>query len=277
MQRREKVAILLLPILIAIILVASYSQEADEDGRTTESVPSNLKAVALYSDRGAWNESIAALKEMFQWMNRSVELVGADEINGGALDRYSILCMPGGDMYEYSKDLTPRGKEKIRDFILRGGGYMGICGGAYFASGRVEWRGEPLPMTPLGLYQGSAVGPLNDIHPYPSYGMSMVNIVDDSHPVTADGPENMWMLYYWGPALTPDEGSEVMILGVYEETGQPSIIAFEYGSGRVFLVGAHPEIKEDSDRDSSTWGEEMDDRESDWDLMLRAVLWLKKQ
>jgi len=47
------------------------------------------------------------------------------------------------------------------------------------------------------------------------------------------------------------------------------MLAFDYGLGRVFLIGTHPEIEEDSERD---------DQGSDWELIRKAVLWsLKKQ
>jgi hypothetical protein len=49
--------------------------------------------------------------------------------------------------------------------------------------------------------------------------------------------------------------------------------SFEYGLGRVFLISLHPEIEEDSDRDSVSFGDSFDDQGSDWELMRGAVLW----
>ena len=50
------------------------------------------------------------------------------------------------------------------------------------------------------------------------------------------------MLYYGGPYFTSDTGSQVEILGTYNYNGQPAIVAFNYGSGKVVLSGPHPEI-----------------------------------
>lgn len=229
--------------------------------------------VAIYSDRGVWSESVQAAEKMFPWMDYTVERVNAEEIKNGVLENIQILCVPGGNMYQYAEDLSSKGIEQIRDFIHGGGGYVGICGGAYFAGERVIWRGDQLPMRSLNLFPGTAQGPYNEIIPYPDSGMCKVTIVDPTHPITQTEPDSAWMLYYWGPALIPENDAHVTILGRYDITDQPMMLALECGRGRAFLIGTHPEIEEDSDRDDVTFGDELDDRGSDWDLMRKATLW----
>jgi glutamine amidotransferase-like uncharacterized protein len=101
-------------------------------------------------------------------------------------------------MYDYAQDISPRGKENIRAFVHNGGGYVGICGGAYFAAERVRWLGQQLPMTPLGLFAGAATGPLDEIAPYPNYTMCTANIADRAHSVMQSAEDSYTMLYYWG-------------------------------------------------------------------------------
>jgi len=55
------------------------------------------------------------------------------------------------------------------------------------------------------------------------------------------------------------------------------MLAFDYGLGRVFLIGTHPEIEEDSERDGVDFADELDDQGSDWDLMRKATLWCLKE
>ncbi len=229
--------------------------------------------IALYSDAGCWEESTHALENMFQWMDYSVTLVDAEYINKEDLDNFKILCIPGGDMYQYAQDISAGGKENIRNFIRDGGGYIGICGGAYFASEEVIWRGSQLLMTPLGIFQGTAEGPIDEIAPYPDYEMCKVNIVDSTHPITESEPDSVWILYYWGPVLIPDLPTDVEILGSYDVTNQPAMLVFDYGQGRVFIIGTHPEIEEDSERDNTDFADELDDRGSDWELMKKVVFW----
>lgn len=246
--------------------------------------------IALYSDRGVWEESVQAAEKMFEWMGYTVELVKADYINKESLDNFSILCIPGGDMYKYDHDLSSRGKEKIKNFIRNGKGYIGICGGAYFASEKVVWQGNRLPMTPLGIFPGTTKGPINEIVPYPKCDMCELNIMDTTHPITRSELDSIWILYYWGPVLIPNKDANITILSRYDKGNkEPAMVAFEYGIGRVFLIGTHPEIEEDSDRDGVTLqatvikgvtylGEDkLDDRGSDWDLMKKAVLWCLKK
>jgi hypothetical protein len=80
-------------------------------------------------------------------------------------------------------------------------------------------------------------------------------------------------MYCYGPKLIPDDTTDVEVLGVYDIGGEPAMIAFPYGSGRVFIIGAHPEIEEDSDRDGISFGDDFDDRGSDWELMRKATHW----
>ena len=237
----------------------------------------DLPIVGLYSDRGADEECLQATRSMLEWMGYAVESIEAPSVNTGALGEYDALCFPGGNMYHYAEDISPAGKENIRDFIGSGGGYLGICGGAYFAGEVVVWLGDELDMTPLGLFEGRAVGPIKAIAPYPEYTMCQVNITDAEHQVTQSQPDSLWVLYYWGPALLPDADADVTVLGRYDIGGQPTMLAFDCGLGRVFLVGAHPEIEVDCDRDGVTLADELDDQGSDWDLLAQAVQWCLKE
>jgi len=270
--------------LIACVLILSaityYFTRPGQDVKEEPTLPEGtspqveVTSIAIYSDSGASETSVRALEAMFLWMNCSVALVDAGHINSLGLQGFDILCVPGGDMYQYSQDLSYRGKENIRGFVNGGGGYIGVCGGAYFASERVVWLGRQLPMTPLSLFPGTAEGPCDGIIPYPNYTVCRCNIVDHAHPITESEPEALWIAYCWGPLLRPNPGANVTVLGMYDAVNEPSFLAFEYGGGRVFLIGTHPEIEEDGDRDGTDWAEELDDRGSDWPFMRKVVLWL---
>ncbi len=281
---------------ITIVAKAFGTEEGDENYNPIADVDSSKKinildisivakdfgkkhqeiAIALYSDTGVWEESVAAAQKMLQWIGYTATLVNADYINYKGLDEFTVLCVPGGDMYQYSQDISSTGLENIRNFVRNGGGYVGICGGAYFAGEKVVWRGATLPITLLAMFPGTAEGPINEITPYPNYSMCKVNIADCSHPIVKSEQSSVWTLYYWGPALKPNEDVNVSVLGRYDVGGQPAMVAFDYGLGRVFLVGTHPEIEEDSERDGVSFADEFDDEGSDWELMMKAVYWVIK-
>lgn len=228
--------------------------------------------VAVYGGPGVWHESKMAAFNLFKWMNMSVAIVCADVIRHGDLSNFDLLCMPGGWAYDYFTDLLSDGATKIRDFVRGGGAYMGICAGAFYACDYLVWEGSRYDY-PMGLFLGHGDGPLKEI-PWPEYNMTKINVVNHTHPITASEPEYEWILYYGGPELHAYEGEKVDVLAAYDCNDQPAIVAFNYGCGRVFLSGPHPEIEEDSDRDGVSWGDWLDDQGSDWPLLYQAVKWL---
>lgn len=178
--------------ILSLLLLTTNCRNSIELNKTVDSIAT----IAIYSDQGVWEESVKATRKMFQWMGYEVELIDANYINKKELDNFEILCFPGGDMFQYPQDISSEGKDDIRNFVSDGGGYIGICGGAYFASEKVVWQENELPMTPLGLFSGTAKGPIDEIITYPDYSMCEVNIVDSTHPVTKSEPDSVSVLYY---------------------------------------------------------------------------------
>jgi len=232
--------------------------------------------VAVYNGRGVWASGRTAIENMFKWMNASVTLVYPEDIKNGSLINFDLLVIPGGNAGPYNEDLGLDGASEIRDFVSNGGAFIGICAGGYYACDYIIWEGVRYEYV-LDLFPGCGVGPLETI-PYLgglNYNMTKIQMVNHTHRITANEPEYEWILYYGGAEYFAYEGADVTVLGRYTVNGQnPAIVAFEYGLGRVFLTGPHPEIEEDSTRDGVGWGDWMDDRGSEWPLMYEAFKWL---
>ncbi|MEN8263198.1 MAG: BPL-N domain-containing protein [Nitrospirota bacterium] len=62
------------------------------------------------------------------------ELIRAEDIKAGKLDRYKMLFVPGGWASNKSRALEETGLAVIRDFVAKGGSYLGFCGGAGLAT-----------------------------------------------------------------------------------------------------------------------------------------------
>lgn len=228
--------------------------------------------IALYTGNGADDGCITATRAMLESAGYRVVLIGPDDINNKTLDNFRAVCFPGGDMYQYARDISSTGKEHLRTFISGGGGYIGICGGAYFTGEDVYWQGTQLPVSCLGIFPGNTWGPLDEIAPYPYCVMCKINITDTLHPITQTEPDTAWIVYCYGPTFEP-HSDDIDILGVYDITHKPAMVAFQYGAGRVFVIGPHPEFEEDDDRDGVDFFKSFDDRGSDWDIMKNAVMW----
>ena len=95
--------------------------------------------VALYADKGTSSSSDQLLKVLNSFKDMEVRTVNAAEIGEGKLSGFDLLIHPGGSGGSQGKALGETGREKIRNFVSQGGGYLGICAGAYLASCDYEW------------------------------------------------------------------------------------------------------------------------------------------
>jgi glutamine amidotransferase-like uncharacterized protein len=258
----------------------------------TQEQPTDLSNVdvAYYNGNGAWEISETILSNMTKWMGYSFTTVRGQDIKDGCLDDYDLLMWPGGHYPAYWEEVGLEGKAEIQEFVSRGGGYLGICAGAYYAADYMVWMDDAAYPPPdykvegdelnLDLFPGVAYGPIFEIADRDTtyWAMVEINIVDQTHPITQSMPNPMTMFYYGGPYLEPYDDANVSILGRYDITGTPAIVACSYGEGRVFLIGPHGEIEEGGNRDGWSFPDipEPDDVESDWPLYRNAVRWLCK-
>ena len=243
--------------------------------------------IACYNGEGVMEEDLVILHNLVKWMGYEFHEVSGRDIKTGILRarKYDVLILPGGNGPVYWNDLGRQGKKAIQDFVNQGGGYLGICEGAYRACEYAVWTDAPENLVLnnsdsfLGFMPAVAWGPVFEIaeQPDPGWGMAAIDIVDSIHPITDSHQGRLTMYYQGGCYLVPHTDSELTILGVYNATGEPAIASCDYGQGRVFITGPHPEFEEDDDRDGIQFYEPEDgpwDPESDWPFLRDAVMWL---
>jgi len=217
--------------------------------------------VAIYNGNGVMPSSRVALTRMFEWMNASVEEINATQILENLLDDYDVLVIPGGSESTCCSELQyNEGVQKIKDFVTNGGSYFGICGGATYGA------------TYIGFLNGS-MRPVNE--PGSLIHITTMNVNQSSTgPELSDCPASFATMYYGSQYFDPREGTDVHIIATYEYNGEAGMVAFEYGTGTVFLSSPHPEYEEDDNRDDTTFGDDLDDPDSEWDLLFRVSKWL---
>lgn len=231
------------------------------------------RPVGVYAGPGTWHVGVTALGAFLD--NRGVpwDLVYPTDLNETDFSsRYAGLVIPGGDAGPYVEHIDLNGNDEIRETVSGGGFFLGICAGGYYACERIVWEDTPYAM-PLGLFDGVGIGAIDEIAPWPQYTMTTVHL-DPAHAINQGGNAQENILYYGGAAFFPDVPAAVETVGTYDVTGDPAIVTCSYGAGRVCLWGPHPEIEEDSNRDGSVWGNELDDNGSDWPLLTSALLWV---
>ena len=141
---------------------------------------------------------------------------GEQDIRGGGLEDCSLLIIPGGYTAQYVDALGEEGFEQIREFVAGGGGYIGICAGAYIAARNVEVPSRPPGLGIIGIRNERKAG----------RGLRTIIIANSAHPVVRgfEGKVDIW--YQSGPMMKTGEGVETP--AIYEE-GAAAIVCANYG------------------------------------------------
>ncbi len=233
----------------------------------------NGATVAVYAGRGAWAESVAGFKHFLDWKGISWEEVRARDINSTDLgSRYKVLFMPGGYAAAYSRAINEEGLKNIRRFVENGGGYIGACAGAYFASDYSISEGLTYDY-PLDLFTGYLQGADQEIGYGEVWLMTLLR-TNKANVINAYEPGTTYGLYYGGPSFHPNAAQPVEILSRYETSGAPAAINFDYGAGRVVLLGTHPEIDVDSEAMQEVFKPGLNQYGSGWSFLWTAMDWL---
>jgi len=209
------------------------------------------KHIVIYLDEGVDTLGVRLLTEeihrIFDCGSVSVKLIDScDVIKGQWVSTTSLFIMPGGRDLPFLKKLTHNGMKNIREFVLNGGSYLGICAGAYFACDSIEFQKggalEVLGERYLKFYSGKAIGPALADGAY-SYEspikalLAKVGIDEDS----------VYIYYNGGCLFTEPLPSNSKIIGCYQDLpGSPAaIVSSRVGVGKVVLSGVHFEYPYD--------------------------------
>jgi glutamine amidotransferase-like uncharacterized protein len=98
--------------------------------------PKGAVKVAILDDEGCIggcvSETFVCLDEEEKtfWARR----VNAAEVRAGVLDGFDVVMLPGGSANKMTRGLQEAGRDRVRDFVRKGGGYVGVCAGAYMGA-----------------------------------------------------------------------------------------------------------------------------------------------
>lgn len=245
--------------------------------------------VAIYydtrpDDDGAWSDGVTAFEHFLQWKGLTFNRVDAAYLQKNTLkDIFKVIYFPGGDSDSVEYDIGDTGLDQVRDFVGAGGGYLGICAGAELACKRLIWDGDTYERK-LGLFDGTAVGPIKKIINYPQYKMSTFTM-KQGHEINqfqgkfgnGSSAYKEDILYYGGSYYRANKGFKYETLATYDAYyDSAAVLCFPYLQGRVVFSSPHPEMEEDDTRDGVSFGDNLSDKGSDWHFLWTAMDWLMK-
>jgi glutamine amidotransferase-like uncharacterized protein len=217
--------------------------------------------VSVYDDFGVQYQSAIAAQRMFEWMGADVSIINKTDILDGVLNTTDILVMPGGCWCDQRCDIiSENDMDLIRKYVLNGGAYFGIDGGASYAT---NYR--------MALFDGF-LSP--DVFGAGYYLTDVdVNRNSDGPDLTRE-PVSYSLLYERSGYFDIEGMSGIIPICSYHNTSFYCMIAFESGNGRVFLSSPHPEYEEGTLNDGVDYFDELNDPDSEWTLMLKVSQWL---
>ena len=198
-------------------------------------------------------------------------LVGCeDDLNGILLypdgePRFRMLYMNGGKAGGHGNSLGTEGRQRMKDFIARGGSYVGTCAGAYIASMGSAARGKVFAPNKsyLNIWPGTVRGTLlnkNKTAMTMEPGNPLLKYYDFGGDMRVDSiRHNGGCFAYFGEGSIIPEGTEILMRYDYDTVavdskvkihGEVSTWAYKANdeSGRVVMTGSHPEENISGDR-----------------------------
>lgn len=201
--------------------------------------------VALYDSSGTGGRGVPLLsRQLGAAEGIRVMRIGPDEIRSGALAAYDVVMFSGGLGGTQARTLDVSGREAVRDFIDSGGGYVGICAGAYLCLEGYSWG--------LKVVNAKTISPK-----WARGGATLdIELTEAGREVFGDIEGPLPILYHNGPVVMDAgaDGLRKMVPFAYfrEEVARgsspkgimkdsPAIFGGQFGAGRVIAFSPHPE------------------------------------
>lgn len=259
-------------VMVMLIVSSLYLTSCITD---TEDPVDRTNPIGVYNGQGAWQEFAGAVKAALDTLGRDTEFFTEDDAQSG-LDAYSMVVFGGGNPLQMAGALGFTGQQNVRKLVETGGGFLGIGGGAYLAADTMIYNGigSGTTSSPIGLFQGFASGPVEELAPFGTYRMALVTITNTTFDPDLRGTINS--LYQGGPEWLVVAPTFEEIAHFEQNDGSAGII-FNLAFGRVGLLAFHPEIEEGDPRDGTSFGDDLLDPESEWFLVRTAVEWCLRE
>lgn len=216
--------------------------------------------VALYDGPGASSRGVARLARVVAGAeNMTLNHLGPADVRPVVLQQFDVIIFPGGSGSKQAAGIAAAGRKHVRGFVHSGGGYLGVCAGAYLASAHYTWS---LDLVPTSVFTGAreieGVGTKQMWYRGKETTVSM-ELTDEGRELFADLPGTVDVMYQNGPIVSPKDEADLAPYTtlahfrtenvLYEPqrgtmVDTPAIVAGHFGRGRAIAVSPHPEATE---------------------------------
>lgn len=202
--------------------------------------------VGVYVDEGAGQSVNGLLSVLSKFDRVSITKLKADDIRSGKLEGLDLLIQPGGSGGGQGRHLGEDGRDVVRRFVEDGGGFVGICAGAYLASSDYTWS--------LNILDAKVI---DRKHWNRGKGTVDIALTDAGLKLLETKSNKLAIHYSQGPLLAPGNRPEIEdyeVIATFEteiaDKGAPkgvmkgttAIAKGNFGNGRVICFSPHPEM-----------------------------------
>jgi len=200
--------------------------------------------VALYDAGGTGGQGANCVERILGSAGMRVCRVGPEQIGAGILQRCRLVVFPGGSGSKEAAAIGEDGRQRVREFVERGGGYVGICAGAYLCTSGFDWG--------LKILDAKTASPLWKR----GTGTVQIELTAAGRAILGDRPGLLDVKYANGPILVPaarEDLPDYQVLAYFRTelaknntpegimVNAPAIAAGRCGQGRVVAISPHPE------------------------------------
>ena len=207
-----------------------------------------VRAAVYYDDGVGGCAAIRWIKLLSLSPDCECTPVSAADVRNGALDNADLYIAPGGMSTTQSKMLRKTGRDKVVEFVRRGGGYFGTCAGLYLILSDNTTNKWHLCMLPY----------VSQKCPYRGGAELKIKFTDKAELFGLKPGASRTVRYHGGPVLLPSApvpGADIHEIALYDCDGvfsfstnaspvmanTPAVVAGTLGRGRVAGTSPHPE------------------------------------
>jgi hypothetical protein len=201
--------------------------------------------VGIYRGPGAPQGGVDNVTNVLKpFPQAKVVVLSEQDVASLNLSAYDVLVFPGGSGSGQSKGIGEAGLKNVREFVANGGGYVGICGGAYLACSNFSWG--------LGILNAGTVSSKW----MRGQAMLDLDVAPAGTELLGDVKAPFKVRYHNGPILKPANRTDIPAYTTVTtfktevanngtpagvQVNSPAHVISTFGKGRVFISSPHPE------------------------------------